>query len=202
MEGAWWRGWAVRCGGGSCSALTVVWCGCCAALWHGQPPTCCAVLFCPPAAVPAVPAVQVPHDGAMCDLLWSDPEDGVEGWGLSPRGAGYLFGADIAAQFCHANGVGGWVGGRGVVALGRVSVAAAAAGGCLRWVGGGQRRRVDKPPALLSPRHTCAYSGRPPHSFPPPSLAHRMPQAIACTHITPPCPLPSCLPSAALRRWS
>ena len=54
---------------------------------------------------PAVPAVQVPHDGAMCDLLWSDPEDGVEGWGLSPRGAGYLFGADIAEQFCHANGV-------------------------------------------------------------------------------------------------
>ena len=31
---------------------------------------------------------QVPHDGAMCDLLWSDPEDGVDGWGLSPRGAG------------------------------------------------------------------------------------------------------------------
>jgi diadenosine tetraphosphatase ApaH/serine/threonine PP2A family protein phosphatase len=41
----------------------------------------------------------------MCDLLWSDPEDGVEGWGLSPRGAGYLFGHDIATQFCHANGV-------------------------------------------------------------------------------------------------
>lgn len=34
----------------------------------------------------------------MCDLLWSDPEDGVEGWGLSPRGAGYLFGHDIASQ--------------------------------------------------------------------------------------------------------
>jgi serine/threonine-protein phosphatase 4 catalytic subunit len=25
----------------------------------------------------------VPHDGAMCDLLWSDPEE-IEGWGLSP----------------------------------------------------------------------------------------------------------------------
>lgn len=50
--------------------------------------------------------VQVPHDGAMCDLLWSDPEDGVEGWGLSPRGAGYLFGHDIATQFCQANKVG------------------------------------------------------------------------------------------------
>jgi Calcineurin-like phosphoesterase len=30
---------------------------------------------------------EVPHEGAMCDLMWSDPED-VEGWGLSPRGAG------------------------------------------------------------------------------------------------------------------
>ena len=28
---------------------------------------------------------EVPHDGAMCDLLWSDPED-IQGWGLSPRG--------------------------------------------------------------------------------------------------------------------
>jgi diadenosine tetraphosphatase ApaH/serine/threonine PP2A family protein phosphatase len=42
----------------------------------------------------------------MCDLLWSDPEDGVEGWGLSPRGAGYLFGHDIASQFCQVNQVG------------------------------------------------------------------------------------------------
>ena len=29
---------------------------------------------------------EVPHEGAMCDLLWSDPEQDVEGWGLSPRG--------------------------------------------------------------------------------------------------------------------
>ena len=40
----------------------------------------------------------------MCDLLWSDPED-IAGWGLSPRGAGYLFGADIAQQFCALNRV-------------------------------------------------------------------------------------------------
>jgi len=47
---------------------------------------------------------EVPHDGAMCDLMWSDPED-LEGWGLSPRGAGYLFGADIAKGFNQANGI-------------------------------------------------------------------------------------------------
>jgi len=46
---------------------------------------------------------EVPHDGAMCDLLWSDPEDGIEGWGLSPRGAGYLFGGNVVKQFNHTN---------------------------------------------------------------------------------------------------
>jgi serine/threonine-protein phosphatase 4 catalytic subunit len=45
---------------------------------------------------------EVPHDGAMCDLLWSDPEE-LEGWGLSPRGAGYLFGGDIVTQFNERN---------------------------------------------------------------------------------------------------
>lgn len=47
---------------------------------------------------------EVPHDGAMCDLLWSDPEE-IEGWGLSPRGAGYLFGGDVVTTFCHDNKV-------------------------------------------------------------------------------------------------
>lgn len=35
----------------------------------------------------------------MCDLLWSDPED-IDGWGISPRGAGYLFGGDVVQQVC------------------------------------------------------------------------------------------------------
>jgi len=47
---------------------------------------------------------EVPHDGAMCDLMWSDPED-IDGWGLSPRGAGYLFGGDVVAQFSSTNGI-------------------------------------------------------------------------------------------------
>ncbi|KAG5990141.1 hypothetical protein E4U52_004898 [Claviceps spartinae] len=45
---------------------------------------------------------EVPHEGAMCDLLWSDPDD-IIGWGLSPRGAGFLFGADIVREFNHKN---------------------------------------------------------------------------------------------------
>jgi hypothetical protein len=40
----------------------------------------------------------------MCDLLWSDPDE-IEGWGLSPRGAGFLFGGDIVKQFNHFNGL-------------------------------------------------------------------------------------------------
>ncbi|XP_078666672.1 serine/threonine-protein phosphatase 4 catalytic subunit-like [Branchiostoma floridae x Branchiostoma belcheri] len=46
----------------------------------------------------------VPPDGPMCDLLWSDPED-MQGWGVSPRGAGYLFGSDVVAQFNAANDI-------------------------------------------------------------------------------------------------
>lgn len=45
---------------------------------------------------------EVPHEGAMCDLLWSDPDD-IDGWGLSPRGAGFLFGGDIVQRFNRLN---------------------------------------------------------------------------------------------------
>uniref|UniRef100_A0A1B6G1W4 Serine/threonine-protein phosphatase n=1 Tax=Cuerna arida TaxID=1464854 RepID=A0A1B6G1W4_9HEMI len=47
---------------------------------------------------------EVPHEGPMCDLLWSDPDD-IQGWGVSPRGAGYLFGSDVVSQFNTANGL-------------------------------------------------------------------------------------------------
>ena len=62
---------------------------------------------------------EIPHEGPMCDLLWSDPSDSsgfllsVEfylnifgiGWGYSYRGAGFLFGQDISEQFNHTNGL-------------------------------------------------------------------------------------------------
>merc|ERR1712137_1484004 len=47
---------------------------------------------------------EVPHDGPMCDLLWSDPED-TTGWGVSPRGAGFLFGSDVVREFNNANNI-------------------------------------------------------------------------------------------------
>ncbi|KAK0419401.1 hypothetical protein QR680_014125 [Steinernema hermaphroditum] len=48
--------------------------------------------------------VEVPHEGPMCDLLWSDPDDRM-GFNLSPRGAGFVFGPDISKEFNHANGL-------------------------------------------------------------------------------------------------
>ncbi|CAM2705497.1 unnamed protein product [Rotaria socialis] len=48
--------------------------------------------------------MEVPHDGPMCDLLWSDPEE-TPGWGVSPRGAGFLFGSDVVSQFNQTNNI-------------------------------------------------------------------------------------------------
>lgn len=45
----------------------------------------------------------VPHEGAMCDLLWSDPDDNIKGFLPSPRSAGYVFGPDITEEFLHKN---------------------------------------------------------------------------------------------------
>lgn len=45
----------------------------------------------------------VPHEGPMCDLLWSDPDDQRTGWGLSPRGAGWTWGKDITQKFVSNN---------------------------------------------------------------------------------------------------
>ena len=48
-------------------------------------------------------AQEIPHEGAFCDLVWSDPED-VGTWAVSPRGAGWLFGDKVATEFNHVNG--------------------------------------------------------------------------------------------------
>lgn len=45
---------------------------------------------------------EIPNKGAFCDLVWSDPED-VDSWSISPRGAGWLFGAKVVNQFCEIN---------------------------------------------------------------------------------------------------
>lgn len=45
-----------------------------------------------------------PNEGAMGDLMWSDPDD-RDGWGSSPRGAGYSFGRDVTINFNRTNGL-------------------------------------------------------------------------------------------------
>lgn len=50
-------------------------------------------------------AQEIPHEGAFCDLVWSDPED-IDTWSVSPRGAGWLFGHKVATEFNHVNGLG------------------------------------------------------------------------------------------------
>jgi len=46
--------------------------------------------------------VEIPHEGAFCDLMWSDPED-IETWQVSPRGAGWLFGSKVTDEFTQIN---------------------------------------------------------------------------------------------------
>ena len=45
---------------------------------------------------------EIPHEGPMADMLWSDP-DVREGWQHSMRGAGYMFGADVTEKFLKTN---------------------------------------------------------------------------------------------------
>jgi len=47
---------------------------------------------------------EIPHEGAFCGLMWSDPED-IETWQVSPRGAGWLFGSKVTDEFCRVNGL-------------------------------------------------------------------------------------------------
>jgi Calcineurin-like phosphoesterase len=41
----------------------------------------------------------VPDTGLLCDLLWSDPDRDIVGWGENDRGVSFTFGEDIVVQF-------------------------------------------------------------------------------------------------------
>ncbi|KAM5125060.1 serine/threonine-protein phosphatase PP1-gamma catalytic subunit-like isoform 1-T1 [Callospermophilus lateralis] len=43
----------------------------------------------------------VPDQGLLCDLLWSDPDKDVLGWGENDRGVSFRFGAEVVAKFLH-----------------------------------------------------------------------------------------------------
>uniref|UniRef100_A0A6A7G6B0 Serine/threonine-protein phosphatase n=2 Tax=Hirondellea gigas TaxID=1518452 RepID=A0A6A7G6B0_9CRUS len=48
---------------------------------------------------------EIPYEGPITDLMWSDPDIHGEGFSVSTRGAGYMFGHDIVEFFLHLNGV-------------------------------------------------------------------------------------------------
>ncbi|KAF3166186.1 putative serine/threonine protein phosphatase [Arthrobotrys musiformis] len=46
---------------------------------------------------------EIPHEGPMADLVWSDPDAERDEFALSPRGAGYTFGAQVVKKFLEIN---------------------------------------------------------------------------------------------------
>ncbi|KAI8910182.1 Metallo-dependent phosphatase-like protein [Gorgonomyces haynaldii] len=53
---------------------------------------------------------EIPHEGPMSDLVWSDPIPGADeaqsDFSLSPRGAGYIFGQEATRKFLEMNSLG------------------------------------------------------------------------------------------------
>jgi serine/threonine-protein phosphatase 4 catalytic subunit len=46
---------------------------------------------------------EVPRDGPMSDILWSDPDLDTKNFQMSPRGAGFFFGEEEVKKFNHTN---------------------------------------------------------------------------------------------------
>ena len=47
----------------------------------------------------------IPDTGIVCDLLWSDPDKTVRGWGPNERGVSYTFGEDVLKVFLESQGL-------------------------------------------------------------------------------------------------
>ena len=45
----------------------------------------------------------IPTEGPIADLVWSDPDKNTEGFKISERGAGYLFGEIVIDRFLYLN---------------------------------------------------------------------------------------------------
>ena len=44
---------------------------------------------------------EVPDEGLLCDVLWSDPEPNQKGWGENDRGVSFTFGTDVVTKFLN-----------------------------------------------------------------------------------------------------
>ncbi|KAJ4757302.1 Serine/threonine-protein phosphatase [Rhynchospora pubera] len=47
--------------------------------------------------------IDVPDNGLLCDLLWSDPDKDIDGWGENDRGVSYTFGPDRVEEFLQTH---------------------------------------------------------------------------------------------------
>jgi serine/threonine-protein phosphatase PP1 catalytic subunit len=47
---------------------------------------------------------EVPGEGLVCDLLWSDPDKNEIGWGENERGCSHTFGPRVVEDFCDKHG--------------------------------------------------------------------------------------------------
>ena len=43
--------------------------------------------------------LEIPDTGLLCDLLWSDPDKDIMGWGENDRGVSFTFGSDVVEKF-------------------------------------------------------------------------------------------------------
>lgn len=48
--------------------------------------------------------MDVPDKGLVCDLLWSDPDEDITGWGDNDRGVSWTFGGDVVREFLDKHG--------------------------------------------------------------------------------------------------
>ncbi|XP_019418868.1 PREDICTED: serine/threonine-protein phosphatase PP1-like [Lupinus angustifolius] len=46
---------------------------------------------------------EIPDNGLLCDLLWSDPDSSIDGWADSDRGVSCNFGSDAVTEFLDKN---------------------------------------------------------------------------------------------------
>ncbi|URE21014.1 serine threonine-protein phosphatase [Musa troglodytarum] len=47
----------------------------------------------------------VPDTGLLCDLLWSDPDENIQGWGENDRGVSCTFGPDVVTRFLQKHDI-------------------------------------------------------------------------------------------------
>ena len=43
--------------------------------------------------------LDVPEQGLLCDLVWSDPDEDISGWGENDRGVSFTFGGNVVRNF-------------------------------------------------------------------------------------------------------